>query len=920
MTQFNCNRCELHKTKGDKFVLGAGYLQAKVVIIGEAPSRADSRTGVPLSSQDPSGKGDNDLLVKLLTEAGIPANEVFRTTLVKCRPEVDKFGNVATAQDLEILACHPHLDRELSYVKPKIIITLGAVPAKRILGSKSVASVQDRVFDSAQAQAFTWSASGEAKVQTKKGKKIETALNKEGQFSVLSTYSFAMVRRDPTWLEPIRRTFMAAGKLLRGEALHKESRTLYHYGHTEAEVYKLLGQVLDLTKTEKRMFFDIETSGLNWYRALSHDHVAKTLSCAFGFREGEVFGVILRDHARSPRVMKLFQEVLQSKIPKAGHNGKFDNVFIRGELGYEVVNYDFDTMLAAWQLDQGSKVDLGTLSLLHRPELGRYWEEAHKYMDDRTGLQSCPDDVMLPYNCKDVDVTATLFNLFQPEIPKRGMADCFYQITMPHQAEAEHMEFEGAPMDVEQAKILGRRKLAELDLALAKLYELTGKHPEDLTAAQLEARGIKPEDYKPFNPGSGPQVAKILFGEMKLPVTKWTDDKKKTPSVDEDALEALRGKAPFIDALLEYRGLKKQLGTTIGWERKKDGSEGIVAKKDSAALLALVDINGRIHTSINIHGTATGRTSSSGPNLQNVPKTAEYRGLFRPAQGFRFGDADYASLELRILAYMSGDKALIKAFSDGLDLHSATGAGIFGLTMDDFEGTDYYPNPSDTKVFEHFETLGDPTKPETLPGSLKGKYPQATKDQIFIRKNRKERKVGKAINFGVVYGKGASSLAEELGITKDEAQTYLDGWSKTYVEAAAWIQQKFKELEKTGWVTYSLGRQRHLPAIFSDRRGDQNEAKRQCINTPCQGTGADCTSMSVVAIGRRLRQELGRENARLILEIHDQVIVEFKPEFSAQVAKIVVEEMERPKPFLRQDLGLTLVAEYGEVGDLGESI
>lgn len=924
MTQFTCDRCALApKGSGEKFVLGAGNLKAELMIVGDAPSRADARTGIPLSSQEERKNGDHDLLMRLLTEAGIDPNNVFRTTLTKCRPNLDNYGNVTPVKDVEIAACHVHLDREISYVKPKVIIALGAATTKRLLDAKSVASVQGRVIDSAQALGFTWALSGEVKSMTRKKVKVDLPLNKAEAFKVLGTYSFAMVRRDPVFYEHIRRVFQMAAKLLKGEALFEAKPAVYHYGHTEAEVYKLLGDVYDLTKTEKRLFFDIETSGLNWYPSYSHDHVAKILTTAFGFKEREVFGVSLRDHARSPRVMKLYRDILESKIPKTGHNGKFDNVFIRGELGIRVQNYDFDTMLAAWQLDQGARVGMDVFAPVYRPELGFYWEPMKKYLDDRTGYLKAPDDELLAYNCKDVDVTATLYNVFQPQIEARGFVPCFTQITMPHQAEAEEMEFVGAPIDVEATKNLGRKKLRELDEVTAKIYETLGRHPHDLSPKQLAERGIKPEEYRPFNPGSGPQLAKILYEEMKLPVPKYTDDEKKTPSTDEDALEMLKGKAPFVDLILQHRTLKKQLSTYIGWERHEDGTEGITTKKDSGALLAVVDKNHRVHTSINVHGTATGRTSSSNPNLQNVPKTAEFRSLFKPKDGYRFGDADYGSLELRILAYLSGDQALIKAFREGLDLHSATGAGIFGLTMDDFEGVDYYPNPADHKVFEHFDKLGDEKDPK--PGTLRHKYPAATKDQIFIRKNRKERKVGKNINFGVVYGKGAKSLAEDLTAegtetTKDQAQSYLDGWSRTYAQASAWIQFMFKELERTGCVTYSMGRQRRLPGIHSASGSDRGEAKRQCINTPVQGTGADCTSLSVIAIGQRLRRELGSENARLILEIHDQVVVEFKPEFSEQVRRIVVEEMERPKPMLRQDLGLSLVADYDEVPDLGASV
>ena len=165
---------------------------------------------------------------------------------------------------------------------------------------------------------------------------------------------------------------------------------------------------------------------------------------------------------------------------------------------------------------------------------------------------------------------------------------------------------------------------------------------------------------------------------------------------------------------------------------------------------------------------------------------------------------------------------------------------------------------------------------------------------------------------------GAPKLADDLGIEKKEAQKYLDMWAKTYSKASAWMDWTVEEVKKTGVLRYSLGRERPLPTIFSDDKGIYSSACRQAVNTACQGTGADCTSTAIIRIGRRLRQEIGVENARIILEIHDQIITEQKKEYADQVKAIVVEEMQRQMPFLGTEI--PLVAEYDEVADLGQNL
>ncbi len=898
-----CTACRYHKSNNGKYVRGLGNLEADLLIVGESPSLEDSRSGQPFSGRTPGANGDADLLDTLLAEIGLTRAQVFTTHLLECRLPVDAKGVPEKLDDACVLSCHPKLDWELSYVKPKVILALGAGTAKRLTGSKTLAAVQGRVIDSADCLGLTYAASGETKKSTKKGVKTEEIVNKAEAFKVIPTFSLSMVRRDPTAIDILRRAFQKAKDVLDG----KKSEELvydYTYAHTEEDCFKVLTAVLGRCGVEKRLFFDIETTGLNWYPVLIHDHVSTMISCAFGFKEREVFGVMFRARHRSFRNMLLFQQIMEHPIAKSGHNGMFDNVFIRGEFGYRVRNFDRDTMLAAFQCDQGSRVGLGVLSPVYRPDLGYYWEAIEKKLDALYGYMNAPDDELLQYNCRDVDATITLYHAAVAKMEERGMMECFTKITMPLANALEETEYYGVKLDVEATKALGRVKLKELDACLAKIFELTGRHPEDMTSAQLLERGITPEAYRPFNPASGKQIGELLYGELKQTPLSFTDSG--APSTDSDALSAYADKFPWVAALLDYKRVSKELSTYIGWVRYEDGTEGITKKKGSSALLAVVDRNGRVHTSYHVAGTASGRLSSSAPNLQNIPKSPEFRRLFVPEDGFSFVDADYSGLELRVAACMSGDEELLEVFRSGVDPHAATAAKMFGMTLEDFQGVDVQRGDT-TEVFPSF-------------AEAQKKYPDLKKSEARDRKDRKERKAAKIVNFGILYGQGPGALAEAIGVSKAEAKQYLAEWHRVYAGVSKWMKTTIAEVRRTGEVRYSLGRSRRLPEIWSSDIGLSSGAERQAVNTPVQGSGSDCTSLANIDVNARLDREFGLDNARVVMTVHDQLVTECRDTVVKDVARVIREEMERDKPVIPNLIPLEVDLHIKKsLGDVGES-
>jgi DNA polymerase-1 len=869
---FACQNCELHKTKGPCYVQGIGNVGADVVFIGEAPSDRDTLKGIPFSGRD------KEILDRLLATIGLSRKQVFTTNLVQCRPPLDAKGFPTKAAPEHFDACWANLDHELSTVKPKVVVLFGAEAAKSFLGARTLGSVAGRVYDSADCRGLGFALSGETKEVTKAKAKVTVPLNRAGAFKVIATYSPLNTLRDPSVLGDVERAFQTVKRLLAGET--EEKRTYnYRFAYTEPEVYAALQDVLKRAdvmhamEPNGAMSFDIETSGFNWYaRMFGSGHVSKTLACGFSFRPYEATAVSLRDKVRSARVVEAFKAILAHPVRKCGHNGKFDNVFLRGEFGVRVVNYAFDTMIAAYHLNQEAEVGLAKLSPVYRPDLGYYWEGFEKQWLNKTadgkrngeiGYLCAPDDELLLYNCRDVDATQTLYQVFSEDL-KAWAHEAFYAISMPHSLVLEDMEFYGVKLDVDKCIALGRTTAVTVKEKEREALAAVGRHPH-WWGKDCEKHGVKPEDFKPFNIASTKQLGELLFGELKLPVIN-KSQKTGAASVDEETLVALKDKHALIPILMEYRKAKKFLSTYLGWEVNDDGTEGPMTTGSS--LLALVGADGRLRPSFHITGTGTGRLSCSGPNLQNQPKTPEFRSLFTSEDGWKLADCDFAALELRVVALLAQDEAMIQIFKDGIDPHSATASKMFGIPIEQ------------------------------------------------VDKNGKQRKAAKAINFGIVYGQGAAALAASLDVTEDEAEKWLKDWGKAYPGITRFINAKHAEVRKHGYVQYSLGRRRPLPAIFSDNKGEQGGAERASVNTPVQGTGADCTSLSAIRIRDRVLAELGADNVRMVLEIHDQIVAEFREGLEDKVKAIFLEEMRRQMPFL-PDL-LPLDADFQVKKSLGD--
>ncbi len=397
------------------------------------------------------------------------------------------------------------------------------------------------------------------------------------------------------------------------------------------------------------------------------------------------------------------------------------------------------------------------------------------------------------------DAAFGLARKLMPELEQQKLDALLVDLELPLLPILAEMELRGVRVD--------RAALSEIDSEVTRLLS-------DLERQVFELSGAE------FNINSNPQLGKVLFEDLRLPVVRKT---KTGPSVDQEVLEKLSGQHPLPHLILEYRSLSKLKGTYLD------------------ALPALVEADGRIHTSFNQAVTATGRLSSSDPNLQNIPVRSDLgkrvRSAFVSEPGWLLLSADYSQVELRVLAHVSGDEALLDSFAKGEDVHTRTAAEVFGVA------------------------------PEAVTGEM--------------------RRAAKAINFGIAYGQSAFGLGQRLDLPGAEAQAIINRYFERYRGVRAWLDATIAEAKRTGEVSTLFGRKRYVAEIHSRNFAARQGAERIAVNTPIQGTAADLIKRAMIEVDRRLAAE--KLQARLLLQVHDELLVE-APEAEVEAAKRLVGE------------------------------
>ena len=556
----------------------------------------------------------------------------------------------------------------------------------------------------------------------------------------------------------------------------------------------------DFFRTKDFLVLDTETTSTSPIDA-------ELVGLSFSVEEHKAFYVpVPANREEALRIVNIFKPLYEDpKILKIGQNLKYDLEVLR--------NYDirlegpmWDTMIAHYLIQPELRHNMDYMA-----EVYLHYQTIH--IDELIGpkgkgqksMRDLSPTLVYEYACEDADITLQLKNKLEPELKKHDCEDLFYQIEMPLMPVLAEMEMNGVCLDTQSLAETSKQFTTRMNEIEQRIYELAGEQ---------------------FNIASPKQVGEILFDKLKI-VEKAKKTKTGQYVTSEEVLQQLKNKHEIVADILEHRGLKKLIGTYID------------------ALPKLINPRtGHIHTSFNQTITATGRLSSSDPNLQNIPIRGEdgkeIRKAFIPEPGCLFFSADYSQIELRVMAHLSQDPQMIEVFREGKDLHAATAANIYKKPIE-----------------------------------------EVTRD---------ERTKSKRANFGIIYGITVFGLAERLDIPRDEAKMLIDGYFQTFPQVHDYMEQSKETARKQGYVTTLFGRRRYLPDINSQNSVVRGFAERNAINAPIQGTAADIIKVAMIHIYQRFKAE--NIKSKMILQVHDELNFSVYPEEKEKVERIVIEEMQ----------------------------
>jgi len=491
------------------------------------------------------------------------------------------------------------------------------------------------------------------------------------------------------------------------------------------------------------------------------------------------------------------------KVLKIGQNLKYDILVLR-HAGIEVRGISFDTMIASYLLNPSkASHGLDSLALEYLNYKTLTYAEVTGRGKKQIGFSEVDVSTATRYSGEDADVTLQLKMLLEPKLREQGLEILFHDVEMRLMGVLADMEYAGVKVDAGLLKVMSGRLERDTAKIVKEIFGLAGSE---------------------FNINSPKQLADILFTKLGLPPVKKT---KTGFSTDVDVLEELAHVHPLPAEILKYRTLTKLKSTYV-----------------DALPLMINPRTGRLHTSLNQTVTATGRLSSSEPNLQNIPIRTEVgreiRKAFIAEQGHSLLSADYSQIELRVLAHMSGDEGLIQTFVEDLDIHTRTASEIFGLPQDEIS-------------------------PEM-------------------------RRKAKAVNFGIIYGISAFGLAQDIGVSNAEAKRYIESYFARYPKVRAFIDATIAQAKSTGFVTTLLGRKRFIPELAASAAPVRSFGERMAVNTPIQGTAADLIKLAMIKIHDTLAEQ--KRGSRMILQVHDELIFEVPAREIGMMKELVKKEME----------------------------
>jgi DNA polymerase I len=554
-----------------------------------------------------------------------------------------------------------------------------------------------------------------------------------------------------------------------------------------------LQALVDNIKKQSAIAFDTETTGVNIWDA-------SLIGVSCSWEKGSGYYIVYR-----PEYKSLLKDWLEDPaIAKIAHNAKFDCQALFKE-GISVANVNFDTMLAAYILKEGT-ARYGLKELAYS-ELGINATPISELIG--TGSKQTTLDLVSPedvaqYASADADHTWQLYQIFSQQMAENTQAHkLFREIELPASVVLASMEEAGIRLDQNL------------------LQQMSGELAQQLQ--QLESDIYRNVGHE-FNLNSPKQLGDVLFDELKLPSNKKT---KTGRSTNESVLQSLKGLHPIIEDLLQYREMYKLKSTYV------DALPALVSRYDN-----------RLHTSYNQAVAATGRLSSSNPNLQNIPIKTEVgrkiRQAFIPDEGHKLLSVDYSQIELRLLAHMAQDHGLIEAFKQGQDIHAATAAKVFDCPIDEVSSS--------------------------------------------------QRRAAKTINFGIMYGQSSYGLSQQLGTTREAAAKFIHDYFQVYASVKQYIDSTIKLAHQHGYVETLYGRRRRVPELSSPNFQLRQAAERMAFNMPIQGTAADIIKIAMINLHRQFAEQSFK--SKMLLQVHDELVFTVHPNEEEQVVSLVVNSMQ----------------------------
>ncbi|WP_370900661.1 DNA polymerase I [Chryseobacterium gossypii] len=557
--------------------------------------------------------------------------------------------------------------------------------------------------------------------------------------------------------------------------------------------------LVDNLLKQKVVCFDTETTSLN-------ELEAELVGMSFSYKAGLAYYIPLsEDQGEVLQTLEIFRPFFEKEdLLKVAHNLKFDYKILK-QYGITVKGAMFDTMIAHYLLNPDGRHGMDYLSevyLNYKPVsietiIGKKGKKQGNFRDADLRTQT-------DYAAEDADITFQLYELFAPQLKKENLEDLFFKIEMPLMEVLAKMELAGISLDekwLAQESIDLENDLKQLEV---KIFELSGEE---------------------FNVNSPRQLGEILFEKMQLdPKAKKT--KTGQYATSEDVLQKLASKHEIIQHILEYRTYQKLKSTYVD------------------ALPSQIDKDDRVHTNFSQTTAATGRLASVNPNLQNIPirtlRGQQIRGAFVAGERKKIISADYSQIELRLIAEISGEENMIRAFQNGEDIHASTAAKLFRVPLEEVSKT--------------------------------------------------QRSQAKTVNFGIIYGQGAFALAEQTGLSRTEAKQMIEAYFETYPKLKEYMAEQVNKARQLGYVETILGRKRHLKDINSNNFVVRGHAERNAVNAPVQGSAADVVKMAMIKIDQQLNEQ--KLETKMLLQVHDELIFESPLEEVESASKLIKTEME----------------------------